>query len=145
MGFSRQEYWSGVLFPTPEDLPDPGIRFTSLCLLHWQAGSLALAPPGERSFSQYAVLCLVVQSCLALCDPMDCGPPGPSVHGILQAKNTEVGSHALFQRIFLNLPNPGIKPRSLALQADSLPLVLPIVYLKSKKSGCKLGSKLQKL
>ena len=26
MGFSRQEYWSGVAFPSPGDLPDPGIK-----------------------------------------------------------------------------------------------------------------------
>ena len=26
MGFSRQQYWSGLLFPSPEDLPDPGIE-----------------------------------------------------------------------------------------------------------------------
>ena len=26
MEFSRQEYWSGLLFPSPEDLPDPGIK-----------------------------------------------------------------------------------------------------------------------
>ena len=31
MGFSRQEYWSGLPFPPPGDLPDPGIK---LCLLH---------------------------------------------------------------------------------------------------------------
>ena len=31
------------------------------------------------------VLCLVTQSCLTVCDPMDCSPPGSSVHGILQA------------------------------------------------------------
>ena len=30
MGFSRQEYWSGLPFPTPEDLPNPGIKPTSL-------------------------------------------------------------------------------------------------------------------
>ena len=30
MGFSRQEYWSGLPFPTPGDLPDPGIKPTSL-------------------------------------------------------------------------------------------------------------------
>ena len=30
--------------------------------------------------------CLVAQSCLTLCDPMDCSPPGPSVHGIAQAR-----------------------------------------------------------
>ena len=30
MGFSRQEYWSGLPFPPPEDLPDPGIESASL-------------------------------------------------------------------------------------------------------------------
>ena len=29
MGFSRQEYWSGVPFPSPGDLPDPGIKPSS--------------------------------------------------------------------------------------------------------------------
>ena len=29
MGFSRQEYWSGLLFPTPEDVPNPGIELAS--------------------------------------------------------------------------------------------------------------------
>ena len=32
---------------------------------------------------------LVVQSCLTLCDPMDCSPPGSSVRGILQARTLE--------------------------------------------------------
>ena len=31
---------------SPGDLPDPGIELTTLILLHWQAGSLPLAPPG---------------------------------------------------------------------------------------------------
>ena len=30
MAFSRQEYWSGLPFPSPEDLPDPGVEPTSL-------------------------------------------------------------------------------------------------------------------
>ena len=30
MGFSRQEYWNGLPFPTPGDLPDPGIEPKSL-------------------------------------------------------------------------------------------------------------------
>ena len=42
MGFSRQEYWSGLSCPPP----DPGIEPVSLWLLNWQAGSLPLAPPG---------------------------------------------------------------------------------------------------
>ena len=32
---------------------------------------------------------LVAQSCLTLCSPMDCSPPGPSVHGVLQARILE--------------------------------------------------------
>ena len=42
-GFSRQEYWSGLPFPSPGDLPDSGIELASLLhLLHLQAGSLPL-------------------------------------------------------------------------------------------------------
>ena len=37
----------------------------------------------------HTLLCSVAQSCLTLCDPMDCGPPGSSVHGILQARVLE--------------------------------------------------------
>ena len=37
MGFSRQEYWSGLPFPSPGDLPDPGVEFESPAL---QADSL---------------------------------------------------------------------------------------------------------
>ena len=44
MGFSRQEYWSGLLFPSPGDLPDPGIEPGSPAL---QADSLPSEPPGK--------------------------------------------------------------------------------------------------
>ena len=47
-----------------------------------------------------AVLCLVTQSCLTFCNPMDCSPPGSSVHGDSPGKNTGVGCHALLQEIF---------------------------------------------
>ena len=36
-----------------------------------------------------SLLLLVAQSCLTLCDPVDCSPPGSSVHGILQARTLE--------------------------------------------------------
>ena len=36
-------------------------------------------------------ICLVTQSCPTLCDPMDCRPPGSSVHGNSPGKNTGVG------------------------------------------------------
>ena len=52
-------------------------------------------------------MCLVTQSCLTLCDPVDCNPPGSYVQGDSPGKNTRVGCHALFQGI---LPNPGSNP-----------------------------------
>ena len=42
MGFSRPEYWSGLLFPSPGDLPDPGIEPGSSTL---QADALPSEPP----------------------------------------------------------------------------------------------------
>ena len=47
-----------------------------------------------------------LQSCLTLCDPMDCSPPGSSVQQDFPGKNTGVGCHG-------DLPGPGIKPTSL--------------------------------
>ena len=47
---------------------------------------------------------LIAQLCLTLCDPMDCSPPGSSVHGNSPGKNTGVGCHSLLQGIF---PNQG--------------------------------------
>ena len=44
MGFSRQEYWSGLPFPSPGDLPDPGIEPRSPAL---QADALTSEPPGK--------------------------------------------------------------------------------------------------
>ena len=65
--------------------------------------------------SKYPVLS--AQSCLTHEDPMDCSPPGSSVHGILQART--LGWVAIpFSR---DLPYLGIEPRSHTLQADSLP------------------------
>ena len=81
--------------------------------------------------------CLVTKSCPTLCNPMDCSPPGSSVHGISQArilewvvificwwnspgKNTGVGNHALLQPGLLSVSSqPRIEPRSPALHTDS--------------------------
>ena len=46
MGFSRQEYWSGLSCPSPGILQTQGLNSRLLCLLCWQAGSLLPAPPG---------------------------------------------------------------------------------------------------
>ena len=59
----------------------------------------------------------VAQLCPTLWDPVDCSLPGSSVHGILQARILEWVAIS-FSR---DLPNPGIEPRSPALQADALP------------------------
>ena len=66
--------------------------------------------------ASYMNLCLVVQLCPTLCDPMHCSLPGSSVHGESPRKNTRVGCHAL---PLGDLPNPGIKTGSPTLQADS--------------------------
>ena len=57
-----------------------------------------------------------LQSYPTLCDPVDCSPPGSFVHGILQARDW---SGLPFSSPG-DLPDPGIKPGSLALQVDSL-------------------------
>ena len=60
---------------------------------------------------------LVAQSCPTLCDPMDCSLPDSSVHGILQVRILEWVAMTSPG----DLPDPGINPRSPALQEDSLP------------------------
>ena len=47
MGFSRQEHWSTLPFPTPGDLPNPEIKPATLVSTALQADSLPLAPPGK--------------------------------------------------------------------------------------------------
>ena len=60
MEFSGQEYWNELPCPPPGDLPDQEIEcmsLISLCLLHWQAGSLPLAPLG-KSVDCWLIVCL---------------------------------------------------------------------------------------
>ena len=62
-----------------------------------------------------------LQSCLTLCDPLDCSPPGSSVYGILQARLLEWVAMSSSR----DLSDPEIEPESSAipaLQVDSLPL-----------------------
>ena len=62
-----------------------------------------------------------LQSCLTLCDPMDCSPPGSSVHGILQAR--------ILEWVAMpppgGLPNPGIEPMSLMSPALAGRFLIP--------------------
>ena len=60
---------------------------------------------------------LTSPSHVRLCDPTDCSPPGSSVHGILQVRILEW----LAMPFSRGSSRPGIKPRSPALQANSLP------------------------
>ena len=53
------------------------------------------------------IVCLIVQWCLTLCDPMDCSPPGSSVHANSPGEHTRVGCYTLLQGIF---PTQGWKP-----------------------------------
>ena len=64
---------------------------------------------------------LVTQSCLTLCDYMDCSPPGSSVHGILQARKLKWVAIP-FSKGF---PDPRIISRSPAFQPDSSLSELP--------------------
>ena len=63
---------------------------------------------GAGSSARYVIYALCVrvcaewlQTCLTLCSPVDCSPPGSSVHGASPDKNTGVGCRALLQGIFL--------------------------------------------
>ena len=77
-----------------------------------------------------AVLCLVSQLCLTLCDPMICSPPGSSVHGILPAR--------ILKWVAYPFSRGSSQPRyQTALQVDSFLLELPakpmaICYSSSK-------------
>ena len=77
MRFPRQEYWNGLLFPSPEDLPDPGIEPRSPTLL---AFSLPSEPPAKPSWFSSVQFSSVAQSCPTLCDPMNRSTPGLPVH-----------------------------------------------------------------
>ena len=73
------------------------------------------------SICQYCCFCLVAKSHLTHWDPVDCSPPGSSVHGISQARALEwvaAGVSFLLQGIF---PTQELNPRLLHWQADCLP------------------------
>ena len=114
MGFSRQEYWSGMPFPPPEIFPTQGSNQRLLNLLQQEAGFLPLTPLGKPSTgswvlkywipqespngsalstlsglvppSPFSLSTLVVHSVMfTLFDPRDCSTPGSSVlHYLLE-------------------------------------------------------------
>ena len=86
-GSSRPRYWT-----CDSDVSSLAGRF------------LTTVPPGKPQILSRAVLCLVAQSCLTLCEPLDYSLPGSTLHGDSPGKNTGVGCHDLLQEIF---PTPG--------------------------------------
>ena len=105
MGFSRQEYWSGVPLPSPSfsaakllrscqtpcdpiDGSPPGSPVPGILqerTLEWVAISFSSAVKSESE---------VTQLCPTLSNPMDCSLPGSSAHGIFQARVLEWGAIA---------------------------------------------------
>ena len=85
----------------------------------------------------YYTVCLVTHSCPTLCDPMDCSPPGFSVHEDSPGKNTGVGFHALLQGI---VPTQGSNSglphcRQILYQLshwESPNIILPNIYPQHK-------------
>ena len=89
MGFPRQEYWSGLLCPPPGHLPYPRTEPQSPASPALAVGFFTTSPLGKPQYNCSVCVCvcvLVAQSCLTLCDPIDCSLPGSSVHRILQAR-----------------------------------------------------------
>ena len=107
MGFSRQEYWTGVPLPSPKEGPAAKSLQSCPTLCDPIDGSspgstvpgILQAPPslGFSRQEHWSRLPFpspmheseVMQSCPTLHDPMDCSQPGPSVLGILQARVLE--------------------------------------------------------
>ena len=56
MEFSRQEYWTGLSFPIPGDLPDPGIELASPVSPALAGRFFATVPPGKALAKKYAVI-----------------------------------------------------------------------------------------
>ena len=62
MGFSRQEYWNGLPFPSPGDLPDPGIKPASPVAPTVQVDSLPQGHQGSLILYQIELICFKTKS-----------------------------------------------------------------------------------
>ena len=90
MGFSSQEYWSGVPLPSPHKenshLLSYSKRFT---LIERSIYRYGIRQIGMNLLHTLAAAAKSLQLCPTLCDPIDGSPPGPPVPGILQARTLE--------------------------------------------------------
>ena len=129
-----------VPFPHPLKFPPESSGFSRVRLERRAQGGTGgplKTHHAPRSFVLRA--CSAIQSCPTLCDPMDCSPPGSSVHGVLQAR---IGEKVAIPPPG-DLPNPGIEPSFLCFlhwQAGSLPLAPAgkpkAVYITSYQLSC---------
>ena len=116
MGFSRQQDWSGLPFPSPGGLPDPRLeprclelKVDSFVAKAFLRGRFIVIPQETIKIfvntcssqtstktqhdgglsNSFCSCCLVAQLCAGLHNPMDCSPPGSSVHSISQGRTLE--------------------------------------------------------
>ena len=97
MGFSRQEYWSGVPLPSPRIRNSNFKRKTVAFLVFGMFCFVVLFGGGGGAFCLFLFWEVKVNESVARPCPtfhysMDCSPPGSSVHGILQARILEWGA-----------------------------------------------------
>ena len=120
--FSRQEHWSGLPFPSPMHASETwkwsrSVMSDSVRPHRWQTTRLPYPwdSQGKNTGAgcHFLLQCMkvkseseVTQSCLTLRDPMDCSPPGSSIHGIFQARVLEWGAIAFSSKAKLSLYLP---------------------------------------
>ena len=123
MEFPRQEYWSGLSFPSSGYLPNPGMEPTSPVL---QADFLPLSQEGSHTETMCVCVSRSVMS--DFCSPMDFKAHEAPLS--MEFSMQECWSRLPFPSPG-DLPDPGIEPRSPALQADALPSEPPGKPLKA--------------
>ena len=105
------DYWylSVCLFVVCIPFSGPCLLKSFACFFNWIGLSFCFSVVEFFTHSGCMCVCLVAQSCLTLCDPMDCNLPGASVHGDSPGKHTGVDCHVLLQGIFATQgSNPGL-------------------------------------
>ena len=107
MEFSRQKEWSGSPFPTPGDLPDPGVKLPSLASPSLTGRFLPLHHL-RRPLKHSIQFSSVAQSCPTLCNPTDCSTP---------ASSSIINSQSLLKLMSIEL----VMPSNLLLPLQSFP------------------------
>ena len=120
VGFSRQEYWNGLPYPTPGDIPDPGTESAFLMSPALAGGFFTTSTSWEATWLLYIrgkTHNIVItymwwwfthQAVSDSCDSMEGSPSGSSVHGISKARTLECVDIS-FSRVS---SYPGFKPMS---------------------------------